>query len=339
MRGFVRLRDGRRPGDDHGRRRDRDDAGLGCARRRCRKLVCSSPSSADAGRRRGTCGWAGVGVSVQCGRWTLRSRPRRASMLAPIAAAMSARRARCSRRRSITRLAEPPTNLMHVVLNGPYWTGSTSPADYSGDGASVPAGSVCSAGTLQVDATEHSVAPLFGALSIDLHAKARVALQEMDGLSGLLPIAVRTPKPQTVAAAFYDVGAAGKTFLDAKAAARGTIPGLTAGLGGWTDSGATTQNMLTIPTSGQTGVVIATSFAPACNPSASAARDHELPHHDGIRGASMTSAVKVAERSSPATTPPDRVRRRRPRHRWRSSAATPTAARRTPSHLSSRASG
>ena len=161
-----------------------------------------------------------------------------------------------------------PDNLMHVVLNGPYWTGSTSPADYSGDGASVPAGSVCSAATLQVDATEHSVAPLFGALSIDLHAKARVALQEVDGLSGLLPIAVRTPKPQTVAAAFYDVGAPGKTFLNAKVLREATIPGLTAGLGGWTDSGATTQNTLTIPTSGQTGVVIATSFAPACNPSA-----------------------------------------------------------------------
>ena len=160
-------------------------------------------------------------------------------------------------------------DLMHIVLNGPYWTASTSPADYSGDGASVPAGSVCSAATLQVDATEHSVAPLLGALSIDLHAKARVALKEIDGLSGLLPIAVRTPKPQTVAAAFYDVGSAGKTLLDVKLMHEAAIPGMPAGLGGWTDAGATTQNMLTIPTSGQTGVVIATSFAPACNPSAS----------------------------------------------------------------------
>ena len=43
-------------------------------------------------------------------------------------------------------VGEADEDLMHVVLNGPYWTASTSPADYSGDGASVPAGSVCSAG-------------------------------------------------------------------------------------------------------------------------------------------------------------------------------------------------
>ena len=66
----------------------------------------------------------------------------------------------------------------------------------------------------------------------------------------------------------FDVGAPGKTLLDAKLLREAAIPGMTAGLGGWTDAGATTQNTLTIPTSARTGVVIATSFAPACNPSA-----------------------------------------------------------------------
>ena len=160
-----------------------------------------------------------------------------------------------------------PDDVMHVVLNGPYWSTSTSPADYSGDGAGVPAGSVCNAATLQVDATEHSVAPLFGSLSIDLHAKARVALQEIDGLSGLLPIAVRTPKPQTVAAASMTLALRGKTLLDVKVLREATVPGLAAGLGGWTDSGVTTQNMVTIPTSGQT-VPHCKSFSPACSASA-----------------------------------------------------------------------
>ena len=146
---------------------------------------------------------------------------------------MSARRARCSRRRSTTRLAEPRQSDAcrpeRAVLDRLDERLPTTRATAR----------ACRRGLSALPGRFRSTRPstawrrFFGALSIDLHAKARVALQEVDGLSGLLPIAVRTPKPQTVAAVFYDAGA-GRTFLNAKVLREATIPGLTAGLGGWT---------------------------------------------------------------------------------------------------------
>jgi hypothetical protein len=38
----------------------------------------------------------------------------------------------------------------------------------------------------------------------DLKRKARVQIEEVDGLTGLLPIAVRLPQPLSAAAVFYD---------------------------------------------------------------------------------------------------------------------------------------
>ncbi len=59
---------------------------------------------------------------------------------------------------------------------------------------------------LDVKATEQDSPLLWGWLPFfpDIKKKARVEIQEAEGVSGLLPIAVRVPKPVSVAAVFYD---------------------------------------------------------------------------------------------------------------------------------------
>ncbi len=98
-----------------------------------------------------------------------------------------------------------PAQDIHVVLNGMDWydndTGS-APADR----LSPPNPSICDSKTLDVKATEDDTDALFGWLPFfpDIKRKARVQIEEAAGLSGLLPIAVRIPRPLSAAVVFYD---------------------------------------------------------------------------------------------------------------------------------------
>lgn len=100
---------------------------------------------------------------------------------------------------------------IHVVLNGGDW--------WDDDAGAAPADrtdplnpSICEAKVLDVKATEANADLLFGWLpfSPDIKRKARVEIQEVEGLTGLLPIAVRLPQPLSVAAIFYDEAPAAK---------------------------------------------------------------------------------------------------------------------------------
>ena len=115
----------------------------------------------------------------------------------------------------------------------------------------------------------------------DVKRKARVQIEEVDGLTGLLPIAVRLPQPLSAAAVFYDEGSATKDILaiaplrhmctdfepDCTFGGRGGAP---AGLGQWTTDPEVLPPPAPPPTwpsvavTPKTGVVIATSVRPAC---------------------------------------------------------------------------
>ena len=67
-------------------------------------------------------------------------------------------------------------------------------------------GSMCDAKILDVKGTEQDSPLLWGWLPFypDIKKKARVEIQEVEGLNGLLPIAVRAPEPVSAAAVFYN---------------------------------------------------------------------------------------------------------------------------------------
>ena len=83
-----------------------------------------------------------------------------------------------------------PAQDVHVVLNGMDWYDNDTglaPADR----LSPPNPSICDSKTLDVKATEDDTDALFGWLPFfpDIKRKARVQIEEAEGLSGLLPIA------------------------------------------------------------------------------------------------------------------------------------------------------
>lgn len=97
-----------------------------------------------------------------------------------------------------------PDASVHSVLNGPQYYDDDSqpvPAEFTS-----PAGSVCDARILDVKLTEDNSFPLASLIPIfpDIKRKARVEIQEGAGTSGLLPIAVRVPKPLSAAAIYID---------------------------------------------------------------------------------------------------------------------------------------
>jgi hypothetical protein len=166
-----------------------------------------------------------------------------------------------------------PGSQIHVVMNGLDWwddDGGSTPAD----GTSPLTSSICASKTLDVKATEANVSPLFGWLPFypDIKRKARVEIQEVEGLTGLLPIAVRTPQPLAAAAVFYNEG--NDRILAVKylrqvctPSSPGCLFGVPPGLGQWTTEPAATdpdQSWADFNVAGATGVVIATSFRPAC---------------------------------------------------------------------------
>ena len=171
-----------------------------------------------------------------------------------------------------------PGSRIHVVLNGADWwddDAGLDPADQT-----TPAGSICEAKLLDVKTTEGDNEPLFGLIPFvaDIKRKARVQIQEAEGVSGLLPIGVRIPKPAAAAAVFYDETSG--LILDVKYFCEkpNGFTGLPAGLGGWTtlDTGIAPDPMcnswadiagvgVTPGGTTKTGIVIATNVRGACD--------------------------------------------------------------------------
>jgi hypothetical protein len=168
-----------------------------------------------------------------------------------------------------------PGSRIHVVLNGTTW--------WDDDEGSNPADkmsplnpSICESKTLDVKATEENTSPLLGLLPFfpDIKRKARVEIQEIEGLTGLLPIAVRLPQPLSAAAVFYNEASPTKAILDVKPfrqlcsnAEPFCIPDAPPGLGQWTTEPAGDDpggSWAQFDVAGQTGVVVATSVRPAC---------------------------------------------------------------------------
>ena len=166
---------------------------------------------------------------------------------------------------------------IHVVINGnTYWDDDAglNPADQTS-----PSGSVCEAKILDVKATEGNSFPLASVLPLfpDLKRKARLQIEEADGVTGLLPIAVRIPRPLSAVAVFYNEQSPGniiRTLPMREVCIPGVaycVPFAPAGLGQWTTDPATATSLTGVQVAGTTGVVIASSFRPACSAPGAAA--------------------------------------------------------------------
>jgi hypothetical protein len=149
---------------------------------------------------------------------------------------------------------------LYVTLNQAGWWEDTFPgADFTS-----PLGSVCEAMTLDVKATEDDSPLLWGWLPFlpDIKRKARVQIEEAQGMSDLLPIAVRVPRPVSSAAVFYDESD-GRILTSRYFEDDGEISDLPAGLDGYsTRNSGDPPSIASLPA--RTGVAIALSFRPAC---------------------------------------------------------------------------
>ena len=163
-----------------------------------------------------------------------------------------------------------PGSKIHVVLNGSAWYDDDSnPAPIEQNDP--PNASLCDARTLDVKATEDNSGPLFDWLPFfpDIKRKARVQIEEAEALGGLLPIAVRVPKPESAAAIFYNEtpGPNYGAILDVKYFREDNtifLPPAFAGLGGWTTEDISGGNWASFAMPDQAGVVIGLSFRPEC---------------------------------------------------------------------------
>lgn len=152
---------------------------------------------------------------------------------------------------------------IHAVLNGPsyYDADEALPTEKTS-----PSGTICEAKILDVKATEQD-SPLMGWRPFwpDIKRKARVEIQEVEGLNGLIPIAVRAPEPVSAAAIFYNE-ATGNILKTKYFVKNSGIFGLPANLQGW--SSYNTEDLSTwasfVPAAA-TGVAVAVSFRGACN--------------------------------------------------------------------------
>jgi Putative Flp pilus-assembly TadE/G-like len=152
-----------------------------------------------------------------------------------------------------------------------WWGGSFSAPDFSD-----PAGSVCQSKILDVKATERDVSPLWKLIPLfpDVKRKARVQIEEVAGLTGLLPIAVRLPQPLSAAAVFYNEASPTKAILNVEPFRQmctdfqpTCIIGAPPSLGQWTtepDPADPSGTFTSFNVRAQTGVVIATSVRPLC---------------------------------------------------------------------------
>lgn len=177
-----------------------------------------------------------------------------------------------------------PDTSIHSVLNGPdYYDDDSNPApsEYTSP-ASNP--TLCDTKILDVKLTEDNSFPLASVFPFfpDIKRKARVEIDKAAGLSGILPISVRVPKPRSAAAVFYnqvtgDILPGGVRYFCEIPGIGGLPAGLgPAGLGTWSTydpSDPLCDQQLRI-TGGalakNTSVAIATSFRPACSASITA---------------------------------------------------------------------
>jgi hypothetical protein len=159
---------------------------------------------------------------------------------------------------------------IHAVLNGSNWYDDDSnPLPTERDDPQNP--SICSANILDVKATEDNSFPLASVLPFfpDIKRKARIEIQEIEALQGVLPVAVRAPEPVSAAAVFYneDPGPNHGQILRVKYFVKRTgIFGLPGGLQGWsTENSEDPSTWASFPPALATGVAIAVSFRGACN--------------------------------------------------------------------------
>jgi hypothetical protein len=161
---------------------------------------------------------------------------------------------------------------VYLALNQTDWWDDAFPAtDFSS-----PSGAICASQVLDVKGTEADSPLLWGMIPFfpDIKRKARIEIQEPGGLTGLLPIAVRLPQPRTAAAVFYDESSG--SVLDVKYFREVCTPtvadcilGALPGVGQWTTEPPLDDadgSLATFNVAPKTGVVLATSFRPACGP-------------------------------------------------------------------------
>lgn len=159
-----------------------------------------------------------------------------------------------------------------VALNqANWWQDAFAASDFTD-----PLSAVCQAKVLDVKATEADAPLIWRWLPLfpDVKRKARVEIQEAEGLTGLLPIAVRLPQPLSAAAVFYDESSPTKAILDVRYFRQVCTPGvpecifgMPPGLGHWTTRpafGDAESSWASFNVAGATGVAIATSVRPAC---------------------------------------------------------------------------
>jgi hypothetical protein len=168
---------------------------------------------------------------------------------------------------------------IHAVLNGSNYYDDddmTAPPEWNS-----PQGPVCAAKILDVKLTEDNAFPLFSLIPLfpDIKRKARVRIEEAEGVRGLLPIAVRVPKPASAAAIFINedrtsAGVFGDILAAKYLCENNSVSNLPIGLGGWTSfdptntQGPNNSSMcpdwasFSMPSAA--GVVIALSFRPMC---------------------------------------------------------------------------
>jgi hypothetical protein len=155
---------------------------------------------------------------------------------------------------------------IHTVLNAASWYDDDSnpaPAEL----VDPPNPSICSAMILDVKVTEDNSFPLASLIPLfpDIKRRARVEIQEAEGITGLIPIAVRAPEPVS-AAVYYNEQNGNILAVKYFVKPSGILFGLPASLQGWTTSNSEDSGTWAsfAPPVG-TGVAIAMSFRGACN--------------------------------------------------------------------------
>lgn len=158
---------------------------------------------------------------------------------------------------------------IHAVLNATqFWDDAPpEPVDYS-DGS----GPVCDSLHLDVKVTEKNVGAFFGLFTPDVKAKARVEIQQVLGINGLLPVAVRVPEPRSIAAVFFDES--NGSILAVSYLNKQDPPppfGIPTNLTRWTTSAVLVDGQLAdarpasfVMPGARVGVAVATSFFPPC---------------------------------------------------------------------------
>jgi putative Flp pilus-assembly TadE/G-like protein len=164
-----------------------------------------------------------------------------------------------------------PNADVHSVLNGPLWyddDSNNAPIEKTTPPGTDALAPICSSMTLDVKMTEDNSFPLASLMPLfpDIKKKARVEIQEAEGLSGVLPIAVRAPVPVSAAAVFFNES--NGNILGARYMVKNQgILGLPGGLQGWTtfNPDDSTGSWASFQPASETGVLVAVSFRGACD--------------------------------------------------------------------------